>query len=808
MRWLFSYSRFLARQWALAGVLLSGLMAMGAPVASAQTLEALERAQQEVTVDIEPTTIVFDLYLVDEYRGEVLVTYTDEWARFHDPSGVMDLVPEINDREAVLGLLNHGKIMNLQRTIENVGKVQLNPSNFQVQVTLEPAVLDLERVRRVQADVEPENTPKLLNELSFVTTNNFEGEGFEGTFRHQNALSLGRNRIEFEGTYSDELGYQFVDLLGAHEQDETVYRAGAMETRGLEFARQQDILGFSAGSNIETLYDNELAKGAQVQVFVPGRSRVRVFGDGQLIYTDILGFGLQELDTASFPRGSYELRIEVEDLASGQTTVESQFFTKTNRLVPFGRPEWLVMAGFMRDELNPNTDEPVWQVQFRNRYKSNYELGISALGGKDLTIVEPQARMFWKNLELRGNMSVTDGGDVAVSGFAQYLSEKYGTLTAQMRRTIAGHNRTPSLNTDIFNPLVGHQDLLSAQWVRSFGPLQLRLRGTRTVSEAGTERFVWGPSMRYPIYKDSQQRLEIQGDYFFINQNPDNFGGFLTYQYTPQPSPWIVRNDTTYRQGQTGSQKSNITQLEFDDRASGFSPGTEVLLTNTTRQSENEDDFVGQDVRLQHTTSNFEATVTGTHGRSGGESASSIGISGRTNFVVDGKKARLVGNATGQANLVVDLTGSARGETMLVKNGNQTLGKVRVGERASIGVQPFKTYNITLEPEEKDSLVSYENSPRTFKLINRGVEVVEYKVNRVLLVFGRLIDEEGNPLSWQRVKGASTPALTDQFGNFQAEFATNDVIYVQNRAKTCTAAIPQLKPNENLFSYVGDVLCL
>ncbi len=791
---------------AIVVLLVLGVVFISVDAAKAQEISKtiITIPDEELKLNLPPTTIVFDFYMADEHRGEVLITYTDDSATFHDPEGMLEMLPETNNIEAVLGLINNGEMPSLSNRIESVGDITIDPSTFEVRLNLEADVLNAKRISIIKDNVEPSSSLALLNNLRVVATNQFNGDGFDGTFSNHHALSYGHNRLEWQGSYAKDGGYDIRSFLIANEQDEMLSRVGMMQTNGLQFASSQDILAMSVGSNIDTLFGDSTLTGDDVTVFIPSRARIKVFADGRMIYTEILDFGLQSLNTSSFPAGSYDLEIEIIEEATGRTTFDSQFFTKTTRLVPFDKPDWLVKLGFARDELNPNTAEPIWEAVYRERVNSNWELGGALLGGKGLNIFEPQARMYWRNLEFRGNLSFTDKGDVASSLFGQILTDNFGNLTTQMRRTIRGHSVVPNLRSDEFNPLSSKIDILTGSWNRSFGKLQLTLRGTKS-KNSGNTAYSWGPSIRYPILAGLEQRVELQADYTRSNIANDVYGVFLTYQYNPKDSNWLGSTRVSHRDGST-KQTGAVTQIEYDNRESVQNNGTEVIFTNTTSSSDGEV-FIGNDVSLTHTTQNFSTKITGTHANRGGETSKSLGISANTTFAIDGKENLFVGSSLGKGTVIVNLKGSAKGEVMLVKNGHQTMGKGKVGERITISVQPFKTYNLTIEPESEDSLVSYNSTPIPFKLINKGVKIVEFDVSKVLLVFGRMIDGNGKPLSWQRIKGATSSVLTDQLGNFQAEVAENNVMFVNNRQYKCTAAIPQMVI-DGIFSYVGDVLCL
>ena len=796
------------RQFFLALLFAVFAVAVATPYAFAQsapTVNAVGDAD-DLVLELPPTTIVFDFYVADERRGEALVPYTNNWARFHDPEGVLEMLPEVKDKKAVYNLLNHGKILGLRRLHEGVGKIVINPDSFQAFLDLEPQVLDAQLANRASDDVEPDARPSLLNSFSVVTTNNLEGEGFDSTFFHRNSLVRGRDRLLWEGDYSDTDDYNIRNLLYGHEEDDRIYRAGFAQTQGTQFARGQEVMGVSVGSNIDTIYDNLQDRGDVVTIFVPSRARVRVFAEGRIIYTDILDFGLQQLDTTSFPSGSYDIVIEIREDSSGRVTTENQFFTKTTRLVPFGKPDWRAQIGFARDGIDPNTNEPIWEAYYRGRVASNLELGAAFLGGKDLNIFEPQFRTFMRDVELRGSLSFTDHGDIGAFLSTQIITDNFGTLTAQMRKTLAGHNQSPAATrSDEFNPLVGETEQFTAAWVKAFGRLQLTLRGTSN-SNGGGSVVSYGATARYPLISGLTHRLDVQADYTSSNQVGDSYGAFLNYTYTPQNSYLTVANTTSQQHSDTGNASRTTTQVSYDTRVSSRSPGVEAVLTNTLSRDAGEN-FVGNDLQLTKTGRNFETRFTGIHNDRDGDVTGSIGLTARTTFALDGGSSTLVGAALSEATVIVDITGSAKGEVMVIKSGHQILGRGRVGEKISLAVQPFQTYNLTLEPENEEALVSYENTPRTFKLINGDFKIVHFDVTKIILVFGRLLDGEGNPLAWQRIKGASTSTLTDQFGNFQTEIAAQDVMHVENRQKTCTAAVPQIDV-EGVFSYVGDILCL
>ena len=163
--------------------------------------------------------------------------------------------------------------------------------------------------------------------------------------------------------------------------------------------------------------------------------------------------------------------------------------------------------------------------------------------------------------------------------------------------------------------------------------------------------------------------------------------------------------------------------------------------------------------------------------------------------------------STGRATISIKLTGDAVGTPMIIYNNGQQLTTTEVGKTVNVNVVPFEKLSLSIAPKEDNALVSYDKEKTTFTLNPRMVKTMTYQVNKVLLVFGRLIDENGKPIAWQRLKGLHSTALTDQFGNFQAELTKNQVMYLQNNSYTCTVALPQVN-HDNVYTYVGDLLCL
>jgi hypothetical protein len=87
------------------------------------------------------------------------------------------------------------------------------------------------------------------------------------------------------------------------------------------------------------------------------------------------------------------------------------------------------------------------------------------------------------------------------------------------------------------------------------------------------------------------------------------------------------------------------------------------------------------------------------------------------------------------------------------------------------------------------------------------IKTLQWQVDRVFVVFGRLLDAAGEPLAYAPIVGGIERAYADANGYFQLEVSGSTELKVTDpRVGACTLRIEDQTANEELTD-LGDVSC-
>lgn len=197
--------------------------------------------------------------------------------------------------------------------------------------------------------------------INFVAGRDYQSASVQGN----GSLGVSRNGYvnidwSWQGQHYRREGYQKADINNAYfRQDlwKRVYlQAGIMDSRdifsnaggniNLSQLPIRQIRGIRAGSTMAWVNPSKAISGTPVTVFLTQDSRVDAYRDSQLIASFYLKAGAQELDTKSFPPGSYTVTLRIFEnnqlvrtqttpyTATGSATLNSfQWFLQTGKLV-------------------------------------------------------------------------------------------------------------------------------------------------------------------------------------------------------------------------------------------------------------------------------------------------------------------------------------------------------------------------------------------------------------------------------------------------------------------------------------------
>lgn len=108
------------------------------------------------------------------------------------------------------------------------------------------------------------------------------------------------------------------------------------------------IRGARVGSTLSWINMDKVSRGTPINVFLSRDSRVDAYRDGQLLSSFYLKAGAQELDTRTFPAGSYAVTLRVYE-NNQLVRTESVPYTGTGG-APLSSFQWFVQAGNVSDD--------------------------------------------------------------------------------------------------------------------------------------------------------------------------------------------------------------------------------------------------------------------------------------------------------------------------------------------------------------------------------------------------------------------------------------------------------------------------
>lgn len=742
----------------------------------------------------EPLTIPFDLYVAGRFKGDIPVSYTDNWSMLANAKAGIEKLPKVKDTTRLKQLLE-GKIEGHTRSLTDIGSIHIDPHTFRVDISLSPKMLFAQRLAQPGRLAPPSDHFSLRQGMNLNATSQFNGSAGDTTLRHHTQASQGHTRAEWQGNITRGEGYTLDTLTASHDISDGTVSAGLLQTKGQTFALSHDIYGLAYETISEIHANNSLLQGSRVEVFVPSRARVEVFKDGsRLLFTRILDFGLQELDTSSFPTGSYNITIKITE-ADGTTHEESQLFNKSSRLVPRNKPIYTVQAGYARDDVDL-IDVPIYLLGMRNRISDNLELGASIYGSEGFASLESTLNGLWRNYQFNTSFSLTNKKDTAINGFIRAEWQPWN-WHAGFTRTLTGHEQS---NSEV-NLLASNRNSYNAGISRQFDNISASLSGNRNKS-GDSSSYSYGPRLRWNAYREGNHAVTLAG-HFLKTDGGLNTGVNLSYNW--RGDDWSSQTNIERNRQNKEDIATVRNTLRYSNRpynAKGF----EADITTSARQQEGKSGDMDAEalyVGSQATLRGFARTTMGANGHT-----RSAGIEAESSFILFGDgKVDIAPNIETGSILLAEMIGNTDEQEMTVVVNGSPKGNIVAGEVLPINLPPYREYEVTLRAPDDGEIVQFNRKPHTFTLFPGNTVHNSWQVHKAVLVVTKIIDATGQPVRWAPVEGLSETAFTDRDGNVELELTGFEAPYIKHKNYDCMLALP--KTNSDKFFQIFDtVLCL
>lgn len=771
----------------------------------------------ETEMEIEPEVTAFDVIRDEKLVATVLAKYGDGWLEIESPEDVIEELKVSPEGTSKVESALSGRIEGV-RIVDGVGRFEADTDNFRIRIALDPAVLP----EKVTEELLPEPTDRLafLQRFGVAASGDYDNEK-SAAFNFQSRLSKGRFWGKYDTTSLSE-GQDQVDELAAFGLIGSVQAGtGLQRTPGQTFAQSVDMLGLSLKTSEDIIQNQESLRGSRFQIFVPSRSRVEFYRDSRLLSVEILDFGLQEADTQSWPSGSYEVTAVIRE-ESGGTVTDQRFFTKSGLLALTSRPIYSFNAGVLRDQYSL-LDTPVYQTGIRFRAADALELNSSVYGTDDIALASLGSIAIWQGLTFDTNISSSTKSEL---GLMANVSGEIYDFGWNVNWSRSFSNEAPpeveilddgdgDLDDDeepTFIPEPNQLDLLSAKrrslngvLSKNFDNVIVKISGNTNRSSFQDKRYAVGPSLEWRIINSSDLALSFSLGAFRTDEG-DKSEAYISLRKTF--GKWSSQSQLSARRDPGHDDVRATSQLTYDAR-SNAGKGVRATLSNETGNSADDDSDV---MTINGAALEYGGDYMNGGGflrdrRSSENDGTAYGVNARSAVLItDEPRISIARPVNYEAVYIAEVESDSSNTTFEVLVNDQVYEEIEPGSRAVIGLSPFRTYRFAIRPSKSSDVVSYDNSVKTMTVFPGNIIRQVWSAEKVTIALGRVVDQHGEPIATERIRGAKGYVFTEEDGSFQAEITGKEEFAIRSPRTQCGLTLPDM-PIGEFFTDYGDVLC-
>ena len=777
--------------------------------------EQLGKRLESVDPSVEST--VFDLYLGDKFRGSILVSYTDSWFEVEDPSEAVEQIPELAAKKTPILSLLTGRIDGERRNL-GVGKVYCDLTSFRVVLEIEPEYLKASTLDLSRKIMSPNSGFSLQQNIG-VSGVKDEGGTAQSALTHRSFASYGEYFSQVSGAAVQNRPYELNEATAGGIVGDYQIRTGLLQMRGQPFTPSLQFAGFSIDTAEQIFLDDDLARGSPLEIFIPSRSTVQFYKDGQLLAVKVLDYGLQEIDTGTFPQGSYDIDIIIVD-SSGRETRERRFYTKAGFLASRGHPVFSFAAGVVRNRLDL-LGTPLIQGGVRTRLTDIFDLSANVSSTDNNTIGSLESNGLYRGIRFGVGGAQANGGAKGIQSVLSFPI--FGvSLNGRASRTFgvpqASLIPTPTPSLPDFIPVrnilrrdltIQDQESTTFSALKSVGRFDFRFNVQRNKVEGDITRYSNGPSIDWRIEESFKESVTTRiAD--LATESGEAKSLQLLYRYRLSQD-WALELQTLRRWQTDQGETLVLAGITFDSIRGLAAIGSRVQATIEQQR-------LTSTSTTNTFTSNVDGEVTNQYLRSTGfardiesnsDSARTAGINAESAFLVsDNGEFTVAHPVLSDTAFIAEVRGDAlaAASTFEVLIDGQVREVIHPGERAIIGLSPYRSYKASIRPTEEAAIVNYDTTIHEFSLFPGNVVKKVWTVDKVFIILGRLIDEEGHIIPHERIKGTKEYTFTEDDGTFQGEVTGRDTLRIDSKRRHCTIELP-ITTKPEYFIDLHDIVC-
>ena len=781
---------------------------------------------------VAPQRAVVDVYFGGKRLGDAQVTFQPGSLRFIDPGKLIALLPDLADTATIEAALAASSLPSnahlacmpgsdpttCGRLSPQVAGIIFDQERFRVDVFVNPSLLAVKAAVPQQYLPRPDDGLSIVNAIGALMLGSSDGSRF---YNLQDRFILGDadRRLRTDLSYASGFGVQADRLAVEIDKPGWRYSAGAFWAPGTALIGRRKMVGFGIETQIDTRLDKDVVRGDPLILFLNQRARVDILRDGRVLTSRICEAGNQTLDTSGLPDGSYEVVLRIEE-ADGSRHEERRFFTKNPRIAAVGQKIMFAYAGVLTDDLKRGllspTGTPFFQGGAARRLSPHFALDGIVMMTDRTALVEIGAYYIAAQAQLRlaavGSWQGDYGGLIQLSSQGNSrFNYNFDLRRIKTSRQIsplgtgysiagpdglsAGEPSMLPLANSSFTQVSGNisYSFPSAQFGVSAS--YRRERGERT-------KYSIGPSVRWEFLRRGPLRLAFNGDLALTDQGHSGFLGFslqIMGRRSSLGSNVGMRSTALSGEQHRTSAVGSVNGSWQDADVAGAE-----LNLGGAYERDIDRSLITASANLRGKKASLSADVIENFGPDGSQTQYSLGF--QTSVAVRGGTIAFEGRNQSDSMIVVKVDGAKPGNQFEVIVNNGPVGTVRSGDSLAVALPSYRQYDVRIRPVGGD-LIHYDGSARRVGLYPGTVAKLSWSAKPVSAMFGRLVFENGQPVSTVAITAPGGVSETDENGYFQIETAEgSDLEIALPDGGLCRVSLP-LIAQVNGYASLGTLTC-
>ncbi|MCW7555821.1 TcfC E-set like domain-containing protein [Endozoicomonas gorgoniicola] len=775
---------------------------------------------------LAPQQSMIDVYFGGRFVTTMSATFTTSTVEFEDPEKLVRQLPAVLDAFPVIQALegeldSHTEAVCYGRSTQGCGIIEpevagviFNADNFRADLFIHPSLLTVQALDKNRFLPGSEAGPAVIQNLSANISGTLNDGNSEDNYTvfGSSFLSFEENSVQANWDFSRDQKASVNTLLFERDYQGHLWQAGLVNTTGfgLNFSASRRLWGARVASSFNTRTDRSFTQGTPLEIYMPVRGRYEIIYEERLISSGFLEAGNQELDTTNFPSGAYDLTIKILDEANNLVRTETRFFAKQTRLAPIGENEYFLEGGRVSlssaDKILPEVQDDVLV-----RGGVNMRLGDTLSGSFALAATEGQSlaeASFFKigrRYELAPSFMLSDEGDYGGKLDARYRYGQFNISGSYFQLWRSDEVR-PTTEFDLLGNEF-RQSSVSMNYPLLDGNASYRYSESESASTDGTtNNHQTRQSVGYSrsIYRDGLYSVSMRFDTSWTDEG--QISGLISFDLSRSESQWTFRanpqarydKDTEGKSDRTEQMQVSATYNNRDSVAGNFRSTIRAEKRSSGQTT------AGLTSRLASTWGTANLNVNHVDNDSNRTTGYSANLS--TSFMANSNVFAFGGESQSRSAVVVTVDGASLGDQFDVYIDNQRRGYALGGKPSIIHLSPFRTYKVSIRPTGS-SIFSFDEKEYEVTLYPGNVMDLDYSVDSVRVLYGRVKTNDGDWLANASVQGGVGLAVSDEYGMFQAEITddSKQLIFVKG-GRQCLVDL-DVGDKKDDFINLGQVVC-